>query len=141
MRNFAGVVLLLAACGHASLPPEGAEDASKRPANSATSKEWQNQNVSRPEELLAGRFPGVQVFRVGGGIAVRIRGGSSIMGDNQPLYVIDGMTIDAGPDGALVGVNPNDIEKIEVLKDISSISLYGSRGANGVILITTKRGK
>jgi TonB-dependent SusC/RagA subfamily outer membrane receptor len=73
-------------------------------------------------------------------LIVRIRGTTTLSGDNQPLYVIDGMTIEPGPGGALMGINPADIEKIEVLKDIGSTGQYGSRGANGVILIRTKRG-
>ena len=81
------------------------------------------------------------MFRVNGGIAVRIRGAVSFSGDTEPLYVVDGQTIEAGPGGALMGINPGDIEKIEVLKDIGSTSMYGSRGANGVIVIRTKRGR
>jgi len=73
-----------------------------------------------------------------GGIAVRIRGNSSINGNMEPLYVIDGLTIQPGPGGALNGINPHDIESIEVLKDAASLSFYGLRGANGVILIKTK---
>lgn len=92
------------------------------------------------EEALMGRFPGVEVNRTpSGGIAVRIRGGSSLMGDNEPLYVIDGLEIKAGPNGALDGINPYDIESIEVLKDATNTAMYGSRGANGVILIKMKK--
>ena len=91
------------------------------------------------EESLAGRFPGVEVKRTPSGIAVRIRGGSSLMGSNDPLYVIDGVEIAPGPDGALAGINPYDIESIEVLKDAASTAMYGSRGSNGVILIKMKR--
>jgi TonB-dependent starch-binding outer membrane protein SusC len=108
--------------------------------NVATDSQWTGQNAARVEELFAGRFAGVVVTRIPGGISVRIRGGSTITGSNEPLYVIDGMPIDPGPGGALVGINPADIEKIEVLKDIGSTAMYGSRGANGVILIRTKRG-
>jgi TonB-dependent SusC/RagA subfamily outer membrane receptor len=91
------------------------------------------------EEILAGRFPGVTVSRVAsGGISVRIRGRTSIVGSNEPLYVIDGMTIEPGPDGALLGINPEDIASIKVLKDVASTAFYGVRGANGVIVITLK---
>src|SRR5205814_6693821 len=72
------------------------------------------------------------------GIAVRIRGNSSINGNLEPLYVIDGLVIQPGPGGALVGINPHDIASIEVLKDAASLSYYGVRAANGVILIKTK---
>ena len=92
------------------------------------------------EQVLAGRFPGVEVFRApDGGFAVRIRGGSSLRGSNTPLYVLDGIEIDPGPNGYLTGVNPNDIESIQVLKEPGETALYGVRGANGVIIIRTKR--
>ncbi len=73
-----------------------------------------------------------------GGIAIRIRGNSSITANAEPLYVIDGMSIEPGPGGALIGINPHDIASIEVLKDAASLSYYGVRAANGVILIKTK---
>lgn len=91
------------------------------------------------EEVLSGRFPGVEVHRTpSGGIAVRIHGGSSIMGSNEPLYVIDGLEISPGPNGALDGINPYDIDTIEVLKDATRTAMYGSRGSNGVIIIKMK---
>jgi TonB-dependent SusC/RagA subfamily outer membrane receptor len=98
-------------------------------------------NPGRPiEEILASRFPGVTVVRVpGGGLSIRIRGTSSISASNEPLYVIDGVPIEPGPGGALFGINPYDIESIEVLKDAASTTMYGVRGANGVIVIKTKR--
>ena len=92
------------------------------------------------EEALSGRFPGVEVNRTSdGGVAVRIRGGSSLMGTNEPLYVIDGVEIVPGPNGALYGINPYDIDSIEVLKDATSTAMYGSRGSNGVIIIKMKK--
>jgi TonB-dependent SusC/RagA subfamily outer membrane receptor len=96
--------------------------------------------VAQAGELLAGRFPGVQVMRVPGGISIRIRGGASAFGNNEPLFVVDGLQIQAGPGGALAGINPMDIARIEVLKDSASLATYGVRGANGVVLITTRRG-
>lgn len=91
------------------------------------------------EEVLMSRFPSVVVMRTNdGGIAVRIRGRTSIMGSNEPLYVIDGVPIRPGPGGSLSGINPRDIERIEVLTDPASTTMYGVRGANGVIVITTK---
>ena len=110
-----------------------------KPTNSATKEDWAGQTPARAEELFAGRFPGVQVFQSGGGLTIRIRGGSSINGSNEPLYVIDDQIIEPGPGGALMGINPQDIEKIEVLKDAGSTAIYGSRGANGVIVIRTQR--
>ncbi|MCD8165686.1 MAG: TonB-dependent receptor plug domain-containing protein [Bacteroides sp.] len=69
---------------------------------------------------------------------VRIRGNRSIIADNDPLYVIDGIPMVAG---SISDINPNDIESMEVLKDASATAIYGSRGANGVVLVTTKKGK
>lgn len=91
-------------------------------------------------KVLQGRIAGVTVTRApDGGIAVRIRGQTSIYGSNEPLYVLDGMPIQTGPSGSLTGLNPSDIESIKVLKDPAETAMYGSRGANGVIVIKTKR--
>jgi len=96
--------------------------------------------VSRVEELFEGRFPGVRVLRLPGGFSIQVRGATTINGNTSPLYVIDGFAIDAGPDG-LIALNPGDIQRIEVLKDAASLAYYGVRGANGVVVITTKRPK
>ena len=112
------------------------------------------------DQLIAGKAAGVQFVQSsgepGGGVAVRIRGASSVNAGTSPLYVIDGLPIDnspvAGGGGAnfdappsprnpLAGINPEDIESIEILKDASATAIYGSRGANGVIMVTTKKGK
>ncbi|WP_224997903.1 TonB-dependent receptor [Cesiribacter sp. SM1] len=112
--------------------------------------------VTSFDQALQGRAAGVQVIQStgapGGETNIRIRGTSSVNASSEPLYVIDGMLVNSnggemsiggrGPRiGALSTINPNDIESIEVLKDASATAIYGSRGANGVILITTKRGK
>ena len=113
------------------------------------------------DQLLQGRAAGVQVVSSNGnpgeGVSVRIRGTNSLMGNNEPLYVVDGVVITtAGEDvqsssndgndyqqaqSGLAGINPNDIANIEILKDASATAIYGSKGANGVVLITTKSGK
>jgi len=100
-----------------------------------------HRNPGEPiEKVLQGRFPGVEVTRTpDGGIAVRIRGATSFNGNTEPLYVVDGIAIQAGPGGALTGINPNDIESIRVLKDAADTAMYGMRGANGVIVFRTKR--
>lgn len=102
-----------------------------------------NQPSPRVDQLLQGRLAGVNVTSASGApgdrASIRIRGGNSVQGDNEPLYVIDGFV--AGTDFDLNSINVNDIASIDVLKDASSISIYGTRGANGVILITTKDGK
>ncbi len=98
--------------------------------------------VSRVDQALQGRAAGVQVTQVSGapgaGTAIRVRGGNSITGSNEPLWVIDGIVV--GTNFDLNNLNSNDIKSIEVLKDASSIAIYGSRGANGVVLVTTKTG-
>jgi len=91
------------------------------------------------EILLMERFPSVMVERRGGGLAIRIRGRTSIRGSNEPLYVIDGLAIQPGPGGSLFGINPYDIESIRVLVNASDTAIYGLRGANGVIVIKTKQ--
>jgi TonB-linked SusC/RagA family outer membrane protein len=97
--------------------------------------------VTRADQMLQGRISGVQVTQTnaepGGNIAIRIRGMNSISSGNDPLFVIDGFP----GAGNLNTINPSDIESIDVLKDASATAIYGSRGANGVIIITTKRGK
>jgi TonB-dependent SusC/RagA subfamily outer membrane receptor len=91
------------------------------------------------ERALQAHIAGVIITQNGeGGISVRIRGQTTINGNTEPLFVIDGLPIQAGPGGALVGINPHDIASIEVLKDAASLAFYGVRGANGVILIKTK---
>lgn len=97
---------------------------------------------SRVDQLLQGRAPGVQVSAVSGepgaATSIRIRGGNSIQGNNEPLWVIDGVIV--GQNFDLNNINTNDIESIEILKDATAVSIYGTRGANGVILVTTKNG-
>ncbi|OKZ04574.1 MAG: SusC/RagA family protein [Bacteroides sp. 41_26] len=97
--------------------------------------------VSSVTQALAGKIAGVQVIQSQGSpdaeISVRVRGGMSITQSNEPLYIIDGFQSENG----MNGLDPSDIESIDVLKDASSTAIYGSAGANGVILITTKSGK
>ncbi len=137
----------------------------KSDVTGATSTVKVKPNVAREyntvDQLLQGRAAGVRVVsnngNPGSGINVQIRGINSLRGNNQPLYVVDGVVItSAGEDAALAqkdgnslsekqnglaGLNPSDIASIEVLKDASATAIYGSRGANGVVLITTKSGK
>lgn len=90
------------------------------------------------ERLFTGRFPGVSVTAAAnGGLQIRIRGGAtSFMAGEEPLYVVDGTPLPAGT-GGIVFLNPYDIERIEVLKNPADVGVYGVRGANGVIRITT----
>lgn len=112
----------------------------------------QNIPVTTFEQSLQGRAAGVLVTaqngKLGQGINVRIRGSSSISASNEPLYVVDGMIINTdnlssneAETNPLADLNFNDIQSIEILKDASAAAIYGSRGANGVVIITTKRGR
>ncbi len=96
--------------------------------------------VINAAQALQGKTAGVQVQQTskapGGSISVRIRGSNSISSTNEPLYVVDGFPSTEG-----LNINPNDIESMQILKDASATAIYGARGANGVVLITTKRGK
>lgn len=117
--------------------------------------------VQSIDQMLQGTVAGVQVTQAssapGGGISIRVRGSSSISGSSEPLYVIDGFPIENDPEAAspgsggrvtatvpsnpLAALNPNDIESIQVLKDASATAIYGARGANGVVIVTTRRGR
>lgn len=136
---------------------------------SISGEKMRNTITTNIDQALQGRIAGVQVTQnsgqPGGAVSIRIRGTNSITGSNEPLYVIDGIQfqdggLDSRGDGSttsgfdwaggangqtrvspLSTISPNDIESIEVLKDASATAIYGSRGANGVIIITTKRGK
>ena len=110
------------------------------------SEDFQTGFVTNAEQLIANRVPGVQITpvsgRPGAGSSFLLRGGASLSASNDPLFVIDGVPIGLsdGP-GVLSALNPNDIESFSVLKDAAAAAIYGSRGSNGVIIITTKRGK
>jgi TonB-linked SusC/RagA family outer membrane protein len=124
-----------------------------------SSRDIQSSPVTSVDQALLGRAPGVQVVtgsgQPGSSVAVRIRGGNSISAGNDPLYVVDGVPLTTNLNEATTGsllsqsmrgfnpiaaMNPEDIESIEILKDASATAIYGARAANGVILITTKRG-
>jgi TonB-dependent SusC/RagA subfamily outer membrane receptor len=128
-------IALIAGCKSAQ---RAENDSPPPPKADVTSDDIQRAPGQSVEEILKGRVAGVTVTRTEGGIAVRIRGVTSIYGSNDPLYVLDGIPITPGPGGSLTGIDPYDIESIEVLKDPADTALYGMRGANGVIVIKTK---
>ncbi|WP_461064167.1 SusC/RagA family TonB-linked outer membrane protein [Spirosoma horti] len=107
---------------------------------SISQAEVKNLPIARADQILQGRISGVQVTQTnaepGGNISIRIRGTNSINSGNEPLFVIDGFP----GAGDLNSINPSDIESMEVLKDASATAIYGSRGANGVVIVTTKKG-
>lgn len=126
---------------------------------SVTAKEFNKGQINTPEQLLQGKVPGLQITnssgQPGGLTVVKIRGNNSIRTGNTPLYVVDGIPLDgrtprpgftsnsvgtSPPSDPLTFINPNEISSVDVLKDASASAIYGSRGANGVILISTKKG-
>lgn len=107
---------------------------------SVAMEETRGTRYSNVEEMLAGRVAGVQVTRTAGGISVRIRGSGSLRANMEPLYVVDGVAVTASRTGAGIAVSPHEIARIEVLKDAAAAAMFGSRGANGVVVITTRRG-
>lgn len=128
--------------------------------SSVTSENFNKGVISSPEQLIQGKTAGVQIAQSSGepgaGIAIRIRGTSSVRSNNNPLFVVDGVPLPSGDtsaEGTNIGVgtssarnplnflNPGDIESISILKDASATAIYGSRGANGVVIITTKSGR
>lgn len=125
-----------------------------------TSEDFNQGVIVSPEQLIQGKTAGVQISQSSGepgaGIDIRIRGANSVRSNNNPLFVVDGVPLSGGntsAEGSTIGVgtsaaknplsflNPNDIESISILKDASATAIYGSRGANGVVFITTKSGK
>src|SRR6186713_3034786 len=117
--------------------------------STVSSKEIERTVNTTVEQAFQGRAPGVYVTQnsgqPGGGISVAIRGISSINGNTEPLYVIDGVQLRGGgtanSSNPLAGINPSDIEDIQILQGPSATAIYGSQATNGVIMITTKRGK
>lgn len=107
---------------------------------SLSGEELQRMQTGRIEEMIRDRLPGVVVRRLpNGDYSFRIRGTRSLVGNNEPLLVIDGLPVaQQVMQTALAGLAPSDVARIDVLKDAGSTAAYGSRGANGVILITTK---
>ncbi|MEM9821359.1 MAG: SusC/RagA family TonB-linked outer membrane protein [Bacteroidota bacterium] len=116
---------------------------------SVDTEQFNRGSITGAQELLAGKIAGVQITTNSGapgdGAVIRIRGGSSLSASNDPLIIVDGIPVDntgvAGSRNFLNFINPNDIETFTVLKDASATAIYGSRASNGVILITTKKGK
>ena len=138
---FAAATAVTTSCAH----PGGTSAGPQQPAPSSSRGTVTASDISQDpgksiEEVLAGRIAGVQVGRdATGALTVRVRGGSSVGGSNEPLYVIDGVSIQPGPGGSLAGINPSDIESIQVLRDAMATAAYGVRGANGVIVIKMKK--
>ena len=138
------LVGLLSGCASSNAARPDGTDPAPRPnpplaGTTVTADDLERAGNDAIEKTLAAKVPGALITRTAdGGIAIQIRGQTSLAANTQPLYVIDGLPIQPGPGGALLGINPHDIATIEVLKDAASLSYYGLRGANGVIIIKTK---
>jgi len=162
-KSTVDVALVAAASGLSEVVVIGYGTARKKDLTGATAsvaaKDFNKGTYTSPDQLIQGKAAGVLVInntgQPGGSTTIRIRGSSSIRSGNQPLFVLDGVPLAGGsarPGGVgnsaandggnpLNYMNPNDIASIEILKDASATAIYGSRGANGVVLINTKRGK
>lgn len=107
--------------------------------DSAALQEQPDESIA---EIIATRVPGTQLVRdANGALSLRLRGEGSFYSDGRPLVVVDGVELDPAQSSLLTTINPHDVATIQVLKDPSQLSLYGIRGSNGVIVITTKRGR
>ena len=134
---------LLSGCasGNGAFVDPALNPVSRGPTGSTivTSDDLDRAPIEPIERTLAAKVPGLMISHAAdGSISIRIRGGSSIMGNNEPLYIIDGVPANSGPGGNLTGINPRDIASIEVLRDAADLAFYGVRGSNGVIVIKTK---
>lgn len=152
-------LVVVAACGPPGLPPAGPEPGEvgvgygSQPEEKVTgavtsvgTDELGNPGAGGIEELLRGRAAGLEILpRAGGGYHFRIRGlatlgDSSITGPQDPLFIVDGTPVEARAiETALAGLTRQDIRQVDVLKDVASTSIYGTRGVGGVIVITTRR--
>jgi TonB-dependent SusC/RagA subfamily outer membrane receptor len=139
--TFILVVGLISACAHSGNPGDKRAVVPRDvPAGAAVTGEDIERTPSvSVEELMTTKFPGVWLSRnADGSLSVRIRGTTSLTASNEPLYIIDGQPIQTGPNGSLTGIAASDIASIQVLKDAAATTMYGMRGANGVIIIKTK---
>jgi TonB-dependent starch-binding outer membrane protein SusC len=139
-RTMLAVVALLTGCASStpapSSSPAPAASTSGRVISGAELQQTPNEPI---EQYLMKRSAGVVVGRTSeGNLTLRIRGAGSVYGNNAPLYIVDGVPFAPSTDGGLSGLNPYDISSIKVLKDAADITMYGVRGANGVIVIKTK---
>ena len=133
-------VAATAACAPASRPTSGAANprAASSTSDASLAVDQSRHAYTSMAELIEARAPGVQVIRQNDSFVLRIRGLSSPVGNLDPLIVIDGHPSDLPGTRALEGLSPNDVLRIEVLKDAASTSFYGARGGSGVILIKTR---
>ena len=124
---------LVAGCAGGTVPPDPA------PKAVVTAQDLERSPDEPIERVLQAKYPGVQITRTDDGIAIQLRGPGSFYSNGAALYVVDDVPMPVGRGGGISGLNPYDIQSIRVLKNPEDIGIYGMRGSNGVILITTKR--
>lgn len=128
------VALCVAGCGSGNATREASDP------NVVEGEDVERRQLQRIEDMLRGQVAGVQVEERNGSLVIRIRGSETFgLSSADPLFVVDGIPIQTVTGGALDGLSPYDVETIRVLKNVSETALYGARGSNGVILITTVR--
>ena len=134
------LLALIGACAHSAPKTSEPQQMASAPKPAATAADVELAPNEPIEKYLLARSAGVTIGRsTDGNLTIRIRGGSSSLnGNNAPLYIVDGVPFAPANDGGLSGINPYDISSIRVLKDAADITMYGVRGANGVIVIKTK---
>jgi len=132
------LLLLAAACSHRNARQQPA-DSSLPPGTVLTADDIRRSPGQSLEQLLLARVPGLTLSRAPDGRAVlHLRGTTTILGDDEPLFVVDGIPLGSNPAGNLAAINLHDIETVQVLRDGAMTAAYGVRGANGVIVIRTK---
>ena len=137
--SLALVALAMAGCAHGGGTPATTSNPPAPQGTTVTSSDIHPAPNEPIEKVLQGRISGVTVTTAAdGGLSVQIRG-QHYRDTDAPLYILDGMAITPGPNGSLTGLSPYDIESIKVLRDATDLAMYGSRAANGVIVIKTKR--
>jgi TonB-dependent SusC/RagA subfamily outer membrane receptor len=144
-------VALLAGCHHSTTPPASATPRGRDmglggirtgSADSVRADDTRGQHMVDVADMLQGRIPGLQVIRNGSDISLRIRGNDSINSDGEPLIILDDAPVaEQSVSMVLRGLNPKEVESIDVLKDVASTAVYGTRGAHGVIIIRMKHPK
>jgi TonB-dependent SusC/RagA subfamily outer membrane receptor len=109
--------------------------------SSLTRADTRSQHFASVIDMIDGRVPGVEVIRRGSNVSLRVRGITSVMGSTEPLIVVDGVPLSQFQNSglALAAISPDEVARIDVLKDAGSTAIYGMRGANGIIVITTRR--
>jgi TonB-dependent SusC/RagA subfamily outer membrane receptor len=133
------VVPIVAAAGLAAGCASGTAQREPAPKPVVTAQDLERSPDQPIEQVLQAKYPGIQIIRTDDGIAIQLRGPSSFYSNDAALYVVDDVPMPAGRGGGISGINPYDIQSIRVLKNPEDIGIYGMRGSNGVVLITTKR--